>query len=512
MYRNGRPVRQTIPLNLIIDDRTALVVGGGRVGLRKVRGLVDAGAKIELICPEATEELSALAESSDALVWTKRQYRDGDAAGHLLVFACTDDKHVNRAVLDDARKAHVPCCCSDMNWPDGDFTTPATARLGDILLAVSTSGQSCSSARNVKNELVAYLGERRDLQLTVLGTSDALLPSRKRAPFHLPAAERDALGRLVTRVKGVREFFILNTCNRVELAVVAVPDAAVIALLKRLTGFDRLADGEYFALGGFEAFRHLVRVCAGLESSLLGEFHVVSQMKDAFAEAEAKGWSGPAIRFTAAETLRVAKLVRHDVEGLLHVAEIDQVAVRYLSVHGGLDANTHVVMVGTGRVGTGVVRALAAQGVRITWVYHNRIPDLDAIKASPVAQASPVAKASPVPQASLVPQVQSASITLKSLDELPAVLKDADIVLTAVDSSKPVVTAAMADAVADRNVLMVDLGLPRNIDPFFDDCGHGVTVADLDDLKLWHRVKTGTLNEVLARADGIIRNEYKAMM
>lgn len=488
MYRNGRPVRQTIPLNLIVDDRTALVVGGGRVGLRKVRGLIDSGAKVELICPEATEELSALAESDDRIAWTKRLYRDGDAAGHLLVFACTDDKHVNRAVLDDARKAHVPCCCSDMNWPDGDFTTPATARLGDIQLAVSTSGQSCRSARNVKNELVAYLGERRNLQLTVLGTSDALLPSRRRATFHLPAAERDALGRLVTHVKGVREFFILNTCNRVELAVVAVPDAAVIALLKRLTGFDKLAEGEYFALGGFEAFRHLVRVCAGLESSLLGEFHVVSQMKDAFAEAEAKEWSGPAIRFTAAETLRVAKLVRHAVEGLLHVAEIDQVAVRYLSVHGGLDANTHVVMVGTGRVGTGVVRALAAQGVHITWIYHSRIPDLKEIAGD------------------------NASIDLKSLDDLPDALKDADIVLTAVDSAKPVVTTSMADAVTDRNVLMVDLGLPRNIDPFFDDCGHGVTVADLDDLKLWHRVKTGTLNEVLARADAIIRNEYKAMM
>ena len=483
MYREGRPVRQTIPLNLIVDGRTVLVVGGGKVGMRKVRSMMDAGAKVELVCPDATEKLAELASAGDRLSWTKREYRQGDAAGHLLVFACTDDKHVNRAVLDDARKAHVPCCCSDMNWPDGDFTTPATARLGDILLAVSTSGQSCTSARNVRNEIVAYLGERRNLQLTILGTSDDLLPSRRRAPFHLPAAERDAVGRLITRVKGVREFFILNTCNRVELAVVATPDADVIALLKRLTGLDKLAEGEYFALGGFEAFRHLVRVCSGLESSLLGEFHVVSQMKDAFAEAETKGWSGPAIRFTAAETLRVSKLVRHSVEGMLKVAEIDQVAVRYLSVHGGLDSSTHVVVVGTGQVGTGVVQALAAQKVRITWIYHSRIPE-------PPSQ----------------------SVSVKAMDDLPDALKDADIAITAVDSSKPVVTASMADSLLNRNVLMVDLGLPRNIDPFYDDCGHGVTVADLDDLKLWHRVKTGTLNEVLSRADGIIRAEYKAML
>ena len=500
MYREGRPVRQTIPLNLIVDDRSVLVVGGGKVGLRKVRSMIEAGAKVELVSPAATEELAELVQCKDCISWSKREYRQGDATGHLLVFACTDDKHVNRAVLDDARKAHVPCCCSDMNWPDGDFTTPATAVLGDILLAVSTSGQSCRSARNVRNELVAYLGERRNLQLTVLGTADDLLPSRRRAPFHLPAAERDAVGRLITRVKGVFEFFILNTCNRVELVVVAAPDADVIALLKRLMGLDKLAEGEYFALGGFEAFRHLVRVCSGLESSLLGEFHVVSQMKDAFAEAEMKGWSGPAIRFTAAETLRVSKLVRHSVEGMLKVAEIDHVAVRYLSVHGGLDSNTHVVVVGTGQVGSGVVQALAAQGVRITWVYHNRIPDLSAIAAPNGVKGFNGLNG------------LKGLIGLKALDDLPDALKDADIVITAVDSSKPVVTTAMSDALLNRNVLMVDLGLPRNIDPFFDDCGHGVTVADLDDLKLWHRVKTGTLNEVLSRADGIIRAEYKAML
>ena len=484
MHRTERPVRKTIPLNLIVDGRAALVVGGGQVGLRKVRGLLDAGATVELVCPEAVAELAERAQQEDGLVWTRREYRTGDAAGHLLVFACTDDKHVNRAILDDARKAHVPCCCADMNWPDGDFTTPATARVGDLLLAVSTSGQSCRSARDVRDELVAGLVGRDDLQLTVLGTSDALLPSRRRAPLHLPTEERNALGQLVTRVKGVREFFILNTCNRVELAIVAPPDDTVVALLKRLTGLDRLSEGEYFALTGFEAFRHLVRVCAGLDSSLLGEFHVVSQMKDAFAEADAKKWIGPVLRFTADETLRVAKLVRHAVEGLLHVAEIDQVAVRYLSVHGGLDAGTHVVVVGTGHVGSGVVQQLVEKGVRLTWVYHNRIPDLsdDGMKGL---------------------------VGLKALDELPEALKDADIVLTAVDSSKPVVTAAMADAIANRNVLMVDLGLPRNIDPFYDDCGHGITVADLDDLKLWHRVKTGTLNEVLSRADAIIRDEYK---
>ena len=481
MHREGRPERKTIPLNLIVDDRAALVVGGGQVGRRKVTSLLELGASVELICPEAVDELRELVQTG-RLRWTQRMFRAGDAAGHLLVFACTDDKHVNRAILEDARGAGVLCCCSDMNWPDGDFTTPATAHLQGLTVAVSTSGQSCKAARDIKNEIVALLRERGAGELVVIGTSDALLPSRKRASYHLPAEARDRIGALLARVRGVSEFFILNTCNRVEIAAFMSGDPVAPDVVKRLIGFDHLAAGEYFEYHGYEAFRHLTRVTAGLESSLLGEFHVVSQVKDALDEAAAKRWSGAALAHVGDEVLRVQKDVRHAVEGLLRVAEIDQVAVRYLGVHGGLDAATHVVVIGTGMVGSGAVEALVEMGVRVTWVYHVHRPCTEGTFAA---------------------------VTVRQMGELSVLLSSADVVLSAVDSERPVVTAAMSGAVADRNVLFVDLGVPRNIDPFFDDWGHGVTVADLDDLKLWHRVKTGTLNEVLAKADAVIAASYR---
>ena len=377
-----------------------------------------------------------------------------------------------------------------MNWSDGDFTTPAVTRIGELTVAVSTSGQSCAAARDAKKEIESALGERRDLELLVIGTSDAVLPSRKRAPYHLPPEERAELGALMGRVRGVREFFILNTCSRVEIVAVAAHDPLVAATLRRLAGFDRLAESERFEMRGFDAFRHLVRVASGLESSLLGEFHIVSQLKDSLAEAEERKWSAGAVRFTGAEVLRVSKAVRHEVEGLLRVTEIDQLAVRYLGVHGGVDDKTNVLVVGTGMVGRGAVAALMRLGCRVTWAYHVNVPDLSGPEFASVAGVAP---------------------KLVQLGEIGAALAEADIVLSAVDSSRPVVTREMSAAVLDRNVLMVDLGVPRNIDTFYDDCGHGVTVADLDDLKLWHRVKTGTLKEVLARADEVIKAEYKAM-
>jgi glutamyl-tRNA reductase len=475
----SRPKRKTFPINLIIDGKSSCVVGGGKVGARKVNLLLASGADVNLICPEALKELEDLSNEGK-IKWVKREWQRGDALGHNMIFACTDDKHINRAILEDARKAGVSCCCSDGNWADGDFTTPAIAHLENITIAVSTNGQNCRSAKDLKNDIVDLLKSPKKTELIVLGTSDAILPSRKRAPYHLPSEKRAEIGRLLKHIKGINEFFILNTCNRIEIAAhICEGDKDAITILKKLIGFDKLNDDEYFLFKGYEAFHHLVRVASGLESSILGEFHIVSQMKDSFEEAAANDWSKAEIKSLSYEILRVSKEVRHSVEGLLNVAEIDQVALRYLSVHGGLDNQTNVVIIGTGMIGSGVVESLAKTGVGIAWIYHIRTPELP-----------------------------SENVTLRHISQISEVLSNADIVLSAVDTSQPVITKEMADKVINKNVLFVDLGVPRNIDPFYDEFGHGVSVVDLDDLKLWHRVKTGTFNEVSARADAIIKKEY----
>ena len=84
------------------------------------------------------------------------------------------------------------------------------------------------------------------------------------------------------------------------------------------------------------------------------------------------------------------------------------------------------------------------------------------------------------------------------LDALHGVLHRADAVFSAVDSQAPVVTLeAHRPHLKPEGVLMVDLGMPRNIDPAFDTCGGGVSVADLDVLKQWYRTVNGTLEQVL---------------
>ncbi len=450
----------------MLEGRRVLVVGGGRVGQRKVELLLDSGAKVRLVCPDCVGELALLAQTG-RIRHDARAFEDADVTGCALVFACTDDKHVNRHVLDVAKAVRIPCCCADGNWPDGDFVTPAIIRTGDVLIAVSTSGKSCRQSRLIKDNLRKHLDSIESSDLLVLGTSHEHLTAEERAPFHLLLREREAIGEMIRQVWGVHEFFILNTCNRIEVVAAISKKAGACGILRRLLRFDQLEPEQYYMKHGFEAFSHLCLVAAGMDSQMPGEFHVVSQLKDAVDEAVTLGWAGAVIRELCDAALHVSKDIRHEVEPLLDIAEIEEIGLRYLDTEILGLASCRVVVIGTGTVGI--------------WVYHRNAPVLGAEEAR--------------------------QIDLVQLDALGRILPGADVIVSAVDVQKPVVSWAGHHGLLNpRGVVMIDLGMPRNIDPAFDTCGGAVRVADLDVLKRWYRTANGTLDQVLKACGAILNN------
>ncbi|MDD4102373.1 MAG: NAD(P)-dependent oxidoreductase [Kiritimatiellae bacterium] len=478
--RNTRPVKKTFPVNAFLEGRRVLVVGGGRVGLRKVELLLDSGAAVTLVCPVCVPELIALAQEG-RIVRESRAFTDEDVRGCTMVFACTDEKRINRRILEAAKAAGIPCCCADGNWPDGDFVTPAIIRAEDVLIAVSTSGRSCRQSRLIKDNLRKHLDSIQSSDLLVLGTSHEYLGSDQRAPYHLDEAARESLGEMIRQIWGVHEFLILNTCNRVEVVAAISKDASTCGILRRLLKFDSLEQSHYYMKHGFEAFAHLCMVTAGMDSQLPGEFHVASQMKEAADEAIAHGWAGSIIRELCDAALHVSKDIRHEVEPLLDIEELEELGVRYLAeqLH-GLETR-HVLVIGTGVMGQGIVAALLARGCgRISWAYYRNSPALSAQGAQRIA-------------------------TLQ-LDDIERVLPEADAVISAVDAREPVL-----DLLRHKHLLnpggtvMVDLGLPRNIDPALADCGGYVRLEDLDALKRWYRAANGTLDKVLEVCDSILK-------
>lgn len=134
----------------------ALVVGGGAVAERKLRGLLEAGFRVTVVAPEIGERIRAAGVECRG-----RPFEAGDVAGHAIVFACTDSREVNHAVGEAARAAGVFVVVAD-SQEESTFFTPAVHRDGDLVVAVSTGGASPGLAMEVRDRIAAALGDGWD--------------------------------------------------------------------------------------------------------------------------------------------------------------------------------------------------------------------------------------------------------------------------------------------------------------------------------------------------------------
>lgn len=134
-----------------------MVVGGGAVAERKVRGLLAAGATVRVISPEATAALQQLAQN-DRITWLAQDFAQEDLAEAFLVFAATASAEVQEAVQSAVRQ--MDCLVNRADAPEQcDFHVPATLRRGDLLLSVSTSGTSPALAAALKARLEREIGD-----------------------------------------------------------------------------------------------------------------------------------------------------------------------------------------------------------------------------------------------------------------------------------------------------------------------------------------------------------------
>ncbi len=145
--------RFAYPIVLDLAGRRAVVVGGGRVALRKARALADAGAAVTAVAPQF---LPAFAEDS-RLERVTAAYEARHLEGAAVVIAATDDPAVNRRVADDARDARALVNVVDV--PEQcDFIVPAQVRRGELLLAITTGGAAPSLARRLRKRLGEQFG------------------------------------------------------------------------------------------------------------------------------------------------------------------------------------------------------------------------------------------------------------------------------------------------------------------------------------------------------------------
>ena len=153
------------PINLDVAGKSCVVVGGGEVALRKIRGLLEAGAIVKVIAPEicaGVEELFRRGEIS----LTREKFSPEMLDDELILIAATDDPEVNRSAAKAAQSKKI--LVNTAQGSSGNFVVPSRICRGDLLLTVSTGTTSPAFSRFVRLMLEAQLDENFGAGLEVI--------------------------------------------------------------------------------------------------------------------------------------------------------------------------------------------------------------------------------------------------------------------------------------------------------------------------------------------------------
>jgi precorrin-2 dehydrogenase / sirohydrochlorin ferrochelatase len=158
-------LKSNYPIMLRLEGKKVVVIGGGRVAERKVKGLLGTGGLITVISPQSTDELKRLA-SSGLIEWHEKSFSKEDIKGAFLIFAATNDKVLNQSIKMAASDQQLVNIADD---PDGsDFHVPSHIQRGRLSISVSTGSASPTLARKIKEQLENQFDEQYEEYLEFL--------------------------------------------------------------------------------------------------------------------------------------------------------------------------------------------------------------------------------------------------------------------------------------------------------------------------------------------------------
>lgn len=176
------------PINLDLDGRRVLVVGGGVIAEGKTRQLIEAKAVVRVVSPALTEPMHKWVEQG-TIIWRQGVFTDNDLEEVWLVISATDDQAVNEAVAQAAAERKLLCNVVDQTALC-NFITPALITRGDIQISISSGGGSPSVAQRVKREIGELIseeyGELLEIAAEMRAEAKRLIPDfeRRRIALH----------------------------------------------------------------------------------------------------------------------------------------------------------------------------------------------------------------------------------------------------------------------------------------------------------------------------------------
>jgi glutamyl-tRNA reductase len=293
----------------------------------------------------------------------------------------------------------------------------------------------------------------------------------------------------------VDEAVLVSTCNRTEVVVLT---RNLEAARMRLRSFFRREiggpgpsehelDAHFYEHRDGEAMRHVLRVASALDSMVVGEPQILGQTKDAYRQAVECGASGPILDRLFQRAFATAKRVRSETGIASHPVSVARVAANLAGQIFEDLTDKRALMVGAGEMIEHALSALGDAGLR------------DVSVANRTAERA----------ANLAVEYGG---TAHGLDELPTLLSGADVVLTCIGADRPILTPDLMKQVVrvrrGRPVFVIDIGVPRNVDPAVDALD-AVFRYDIDDLSALADENAKERRREQVQAEAIVAQEHQ---
>ena len=313
-------------------------------------------------------------------------------------------------------------------------------------------------------------------------TADVALRER----YALPVVARPELLSQLAATEGVDEISVVSTCNRVEVMWQGAAEAAAVqARWAELLNQPPLPPGSVAYSEGVPAIEHLMRVCAGIDSMVLGEPQILGQVKEGLAAARAAGTVGRHLSLHFEKALQAAKRVRSETEVGKNAVSISYYAVKVAEQIFDPLTDCTVLVMGAGEMAELALRHFKEHDVRRILLW-NRTEATACHLATELGVTA-------IPTASLNQHLTEADVVLVSTGAPTYILQAADI-------------ARAQSGRRNRPMLILDISVPRNADPAVRDLPN-VYLYDMDTLRAMCEDNAQKRQAAVQQAEAIIAEQ-----
>ena len=310
-----------------------------------------------------------------------------------------------------------------------------------------------------------------------VGVSHKTATIDHRGYFSLSDSQLHALF-LDAKEKGIQDLLLINTCNRTEIYAWTFSDTELVELLcTHSEGTQDSFNKIGYSFEDEKGIHHLFRVGTGLESQILGDFEIIGQIKQSFYRSKKMGLAQGNLERLTNSVIQASKRIKTETQISSGATSVAFASVQYILKNVRDIAQKNILLFGTGKIGANTCENLVKHSQNDHIVLINRTQE----KAEKIAGKFPV--------------------QVKPFGELTASILESDVLIVATSSQKPTITADLIHN--NKPLLILDLSLPRNVDPLLKDRPN-TQVIHLDELSQITDATFEKRKKFIPQAQGIL--------